>query len=52
MIIHHMADGSIRKNIDGVILPKQFENIYKLANRRKKDISNGNVNTSRTVERK
>lgn len=35
MIFHHMADGSVRDSIDGVVIPKNFTNIYELINRRK-----------------
>ena len=50
MIIHHMSDGSIRKSIEGVVIPLSFKNVYTLANKknleRKKENQNGNSDTS------
>lgn len=50
MIIHHMSDGTVRKSIEGVVVPSSFEQVYILAHKkkleRKKEIQNGNSNTS------
>lgn len=51
MIIHHMSDGSIRKSMDGVIIPRNFEKIYTLANHKKKEIQNGNCIKSKTINK-
>lgn len=51
MIIHHMADGSIRNSIDGIIIPRSFKNTYELANRIKKESSNGNGTKSKVVDK-
>lgn len=40
MIIHHMADGTIRKDIEGLIVPKSFENVYILANKKRSGVNN------------
>lgn len=47
MIIHHMADGTIRKSIDGLIVPKSFENIYTLV-KKKRNKEHENVNNSKS----
>lgn len=56
MIIHHMVDGSIRKNIEGVIVPSNFENVYALARKnnqnRKKENRNGDCNTTTNFRKK
>lgn len=42
LVIHHMSDGSIRDSIDGMVIPKKFENIYILARElRVRRIENG-----------
>lgn len=51
MIIHHMADGSTRNSIDGIIIPKSFKNIYNLANKIKKESSNGNGTKSEIINK-
>lgn len=51
MIIHHMSNGTIRESIDGVIVPRKFEKIYEMANKRKVKV-NGNKDTTRTIKRK
>lgn len=52
MIIHHMADGTIRKDIEGVIVPKSFENIYILASKkRSKEYENVNNSKSRNIRK-
>ena len=51
MIVHHMADGSTRDSIDGIIIPKNFKNIYELANRIKKESSNGNSVKSKVINK-
>lgn len=50
MIVHHMADGTIRKTMDGVIVPKNFETVYKLANKRKREFKNVNNDKSRIIK--
>ena len=52
MIIHHMRDGSIRENIEGVVVPTSFEHIYKLAQMGRKGDQNGNRNTSGNITKK
>ena len=47
MIIHHMADGTIRKDIEGLVIPKSFENIYILVNK-KRNKERNNVNNSKS----
>ena len=49
MIIHHMADGTIRKNIDGIIIPRNFEKVYILANQKKKENQHGDSTKSKTI---
>lgn len=49
MIIHHMSDGSVRKSIEGFIIPKSFEKVYELANKKRKIT---NDSTSRTIREK
>lgn len=51
MIIHHMADGSVRDNLDGVTIPKNFEKIYILAHTKKKEIQNGNDRKSEIIDK-
>ena len=51
MIIHHMRDGTIRESIDGVIVPRKFEKIYEMVNKRKVKV-NDNKDTTRTIKRK
>ena len=51
MIIHHMRDGTIRESIDDVIIPRKFEKIYEMANKRKVKV-NDNKDTTRTIKRK
>lgn len=51
MIIHHMRDGTIRKSIDGVVVPRKFEKIYEMVNKRKVKV-NDNKDTTRTIKRK
>lgn len=51
MIIHHMRDGTIRESIDDVIIPRKFEKIYEMVNKRKVKV-NGNKDTTRTIKRK
>lgn len=51
MIIHHMRDGTIRESIDGVVVPRKFEKIYEMVNKRKVKV-NGNKDTTRTIKRK
>lgn len=42
MVIHHMSDGSIRDSIDGMVIPRKFENVYILAREiRARRIENG-----------
>lgn len=56
MIIHHMSDGSVRKSIEGLVIPSRFEQVYILANKkkleRKKELQNGNSGKSRTINKK
>ena len=56
MIIHHMSDGSIRKSIEGLVVPSRFEQVYILAQKkkleRKKEFQNGNSDQSRTINKK
>lgn len=42
MIIHHMADGSVRDSIDEIVIPRKFENVYKIVNSIRKKNQNGN----------
>lgn len=49
MIIHHMADGSIRKSVEGFIIPKSFEKVYELANKKREIVDDS---TSRTIREK
>lgn len=53
MIIHHMSDGTIRDSIDGVVIPRKFESVYILANKRRRSVykenTYGNVDTSKTI---
>lgn len=51
MIIHHMSDGSIRNNIDGVVIPKSLKKVYEMANIKKKEIQNGNSTKSKTIDK-
>lgn len=51
MIIHHMSNGIIKNSIKGSIIPKNFEAVYKLANKRKKENKNGS-NETRTIREK
>lgn len=51
MVIHHMADGTVRNSIEGLRIPKSFEGVYKIANRRR-EIKDGNNNKSRIVKEK
>lgn len=52
MIIHHMADGTIRKDIKGLVVPKSFENVYILANKkRSEECKNVNESTSRNIRK-
>jgi len=52
MIIHHMSDGTVRKSIEGVIVPITFSNVYKLAQNNKRGNQNGNSNTSGDICKK
>ncbi len=51
MIIHHMKDGTIRKSIDDVVVPRKFEKIYEMANKRKVKV-NDNKDAIRTIKEK
>lgn len=51
MVIHHMSDGTIRDSIDGMVIPRKFENVYILARElRVRRIENDNK--KRTIEEK
>ena len=52
MIIHHMSDGSVRDSIEGFVIPKKFEEVYILANKKSKENQNGNSNKSRNIGEK
>ena len=54
MIIHHMSDGTIRKSIEGVHIPTNFNKVYELAYKKriKGEKQNGNDNTSRSIDKK
>lgn len=52
MIIHHMADGTIRDSIDGVVIPNSFEGIYILVNKRKAACVDDDSDTSKIVREK
>lgn len=54
MIIHHMSDGSVRKSIEGLVVPSRFEQVYILAQKmkRKKELQNGNSGKSGTINKK
>lgn len=50
MIIHHMSDGSIRNNIEGLIIPKSFVTVYEITNRKVNTYDN--INKTKTIEKK
>ena len=54
MIIHHMSDGTIRQNIEGVVIPRKFDKIYELAYKKriKGEHQNGNENKSGNISKK
>lgn len=53
MIIHHMSDGSIRNSIEGVVIPSRFENVYRLANNKRRDLKiHGNISKSGNIREK
>jgi hypothetical protein len=52
MIIHHMRDASIRHSIEGMVIPMNFDGVYKMAQMSKREHQNGNSNTSRNFSEK
>lgn len=54
MIIHHMSDGTTRKSIEGVYIPKQFDKVYMIAHKNalKEKNQNGNENKSSDISKK
>ena len=54
MIIHHMSDGTVRKSIDGVCVPRQLNKVYELAYKKqfKGELQNGNKNKSSDISKK
>lgn len=54
MIIHHMNDGTIRQNIEGVVIPREFDKIYALAYKKriKGEKQNVNKNKSSNISKK
>lgn len=51
MIIHHMSDGAIRENIEGVILPKSFNKVYSMIHSKKKVSQNEDSSKSKTINK-
>ena len=54
MIIHHMSDGTIRQNIEGVVIPRKFDKIYELAYKKRirGENQNGNKDKSSDISKK
>lgn len=54
MIIHHMSDGTIRENIEGVVIPRRFDKIYELAYKKRirGERQNGNEDKSSNISKK
>lgn len=54
MIIHHMSDGTIRKSVEGVIIPRQMDKVYSLVHRKalKEKKQNDNSNTTGAIHEK
>ena len=54
MIIHHMSDGTVRKSIEGVHIPRQFNKVYELAHKNalKGKSQNGNKDKSSDIKKK
>lgn len=42
MVIHHMADGSIRDSIEGMKIPKSFNKVYEMIYISRKENDSGN----------
>ena len=54
MIIHHMSDGTIRQNIEGVVIPRKFDKVYALAYKKRirSGHQNGNKDKSSNISKK
>lgn len=50
MIIHHMKNGYVRDSIDGMVIPKTFEQVYILARRAKQNKENDNGNSIKSED--